>query len=103
MATASQTQSATDIETLAKDMAALRQDFATLMADLRAGTVGHARSMAQEAAEQISSKAGALYGKATSQADLGMKALAHEVDERPVTALTLAFAVGFVASRLLSR
>ncbi len=103
MPTSSQTQPVPDIESLAKDIAALKQDFATLIADIRAGIVGQPRTMVHEAAEQISSTASTLYGKAAAQADMGVKALAQEVDERPLTALTLAFAVGFVASRLLSR
>ena len=92
-----------DLDSIANDIAALRQDFATLNADLRAGTAGRARSMAHDAAEQISDKASSLYGQATAQAAAGAKALSHEVEERPLTALMMAFAAGLVASRLLTR
>ena len=81
-----------DLDSIANDLAALKQDFASLIADLRANTTARAGAMAQDAAERISDKA-----------EAGVKALSQEVEERPLTALLVAFAVGFVASRLLSR
>lgn len=103
MSTTSQAKPTPDLESIANDLAALKQDFATLIADLRASTTHRASAIAYDAAERISDKASSLYGQATAQAEAGAKALANEVDERPLTALLVAFAVGFVASRVLSR
>jgi ElaB/YqjD/DUF883 family membrane-anchored ribosome-binding protein len=103
MPTTSQAKPAPDLESIANDLATLKEDFATLLADLRAGTVGRARTMAHDTVEQIADKANSLYGQATAQANAGVKALSLEVEERPLTALMTAFAIGFVASRLLSR
>ena len=93
----------TDLESIANDLAALKQDFATLIADLRAGTVGRAKTAAHDAAEQLGDRAANLYSQAAAQAEKGARVLAQEIDERPLTTLLVAFAVGFVASRLLSR
>ncbi len=103
MSTTSQAKPPPDLETIANDLAALKQDFATLIADVRASTTGRASAMAYDAAERISDTASSLYGQATAQAEAGAKALANEVDERPLTALLVAFGIGFVVSRLLSR
>ncbi len=83
---------APDIDTIAKDLATLKQDLAALMADLREGMVQRARDVGGETTDRVSEKAAA-----------GVKALSHEIEERPLTALLCAFAVGFVASRLLTR
>ena len=92
-----------DLDSIASDLAALKQDFATLIADLRANSTGRATAAAHEAAERVSDTASNLYGQATARAEASAKALANEVDERPLTALLVAFAVGFVASRILTR
>lgn len=81
-------QPATDVDAIAADLAALKRDMAALLANLRDKSAG---------------RAGDILERATAQAEAGAKTLAKEVEERPLTALLVAFAVGFVASRLLSR
>ena len=88
---------------IADDLAALKRDFATLLANLKATQPGHAREAVHNAAEQLSGKAADIYGQATAQAGRGAKVLAQEIEERPLTTLLLAFSIGFIASRLLSR
>jgi ElaB/YqjD/DUF883 family membrane-anchored ribosome-binding protein len=91
------------LDTISSDLAALRRDFATLLADLRAGPLTSAKTSAQQAAEQLSGRASDLYGQASAQAEKSAEAIAREVEERPLTTLVLAFSVGFIASRLLAR
>ena len=78
----------TDLETVATDLAALKKDVATLIAHIGTDTADRARSAAQGAA---------------TQAGKGAQILSREVDTHPMTALAVAFAIGFVANRLLMR
>ena len=61
MSTTSQAKPPPDLETIANDLAALKQDFATLIADVRASTTGRASAMAYDAAERISDTASSLF------------------------------------------
>ena len=92
-----------ELSTIANDLATLKRDFASLLADLRSGPLSSARAAAQGAAEQVGSKAADLYGQASAQAGKGADAIIHEIEERPLATLLVAFSVGFVVSRLLSR
>jgi ElaB/YqjD/DUF883 family membrane-anchored ribosome-binding protein len=92
-----------DLDTIARDLAVLKQDVAALIAELRSGTAERARTMVQGAAEQVSNAASQLYGQATAGAERTVKTISKEVDEHPLSALMVAFAIGFVANRVLSR
>ncbi len=87
------------LDAIASDLAALKRDLAALLADLKDTAPGNVRA----AAEQLSGRAADIYGQASAQAGRGAKALAQEIDERPLTTLLLAFSIGFIASRLLAR
>ena len=91
------------LDAIASDLAALKRDLAALLADLKDTAPGNVRAAAQQAAEQLSGRAADIYGQASAQAGRGAKALAQEIDDRPLTTLLLAFSIGFIASRLLSR
>ncbi len=78
----------TDLETVAADLAALKKDVATLVANLGAGAAERVQASAQDAA---------------TQAGKGAQILSREIEAHPMTALALAFALGFVANRLLVR
>ena len=91
------------LDAIANDLAALKRDFTALIAEFKANSFDQAKETAQQAAEQLSDKAADIYGQATAKAGRGAQALAHEIEERPLTTLLLAFSVGFIASRLMSR
>lgn len=91
-------KSTPDLDAISADLAALKQDFAALLADLRANTAGRTAT-----AEQLSAQASGLFEQVRTHAKAGCKTLASEMEDRPLTALVVAFAVGFVASRLLIR
>jgi ElaB/YqjD/DUF883 family membrane-anchored ribosome-binding protein len=103
MAVDPQARVPSDLDSISRDLAALKQDFATLISDIRSGTLTRAKTAAYDAAEHMAERATDLYGQAAVQAEKGAKALSHEVEQHPLTTLMVAFAVGFVASRLLSR
>jgi ElaB/YqjD/DUF883 family membrane-anchored ribosome-binding protein len=94
------TRSATgnaDLDAVREDLAALRQDFAALIAHLKDGGV------AQDAAQRVREKAGSLYEEIGERGHRSAEAMRHQVEERPLTAIALAFALGFIGGRLLSR
>ena len=92
-----------DLNAISNDLAALKRDFAALLTDLRDGPLSSARAAVQQKAGQIGDRAADLYGQASAQAGKSVDLIAHEIEERPLTTLLLAFSVGFIASRLLSR
>jgi ElaB/YqjD/DUF883 family membrane-anchored ribosome-binding protein len=78
----------TDLETVSADLAALKKDVANLIAHLGADAADRVQSAAQDA---------------SAQASKGAQMLSREVDTHPMTALAMAFAIGFAANRLLMR
>ena len=99
MANTTDTVTAPALDAITNDLAALKRDFAALLADLRAAPTANMTA----AAEQLTNKAANLCGDASAQAEKGVKLVAQEIEARPLTSLLLAFSVGFIASRLLSR
>lgn len=92
-------QPAADLENLAEDMAALKRDFAALLSHVKNG----ANQAARGAANRVGEKASDLYDELGERGRKSAEAVRHEVEERPLTALAIAFAVGFIGGRLLSR
>ena len=103
MPTTNDTEAPKPQDAIAADLAALKRDFASLLSTLKATQPAQAKEAVQHAAEQLTGKAADIYGQATAQAGRGAKVLAQEIEERPLTTLLLAFSIGFIASRLLSR
>lgn len=89
MPTTPETASQPDLNAILNDLAALKRDFTALLTDLRDGGPSSAGAAAQQNAGQI--------------VDTAADFIAHEMKARPLTTLLLAFSVGFIASRLLSR
>jgi hypothetical protein len=81
-----------DLDTVTKDVAALKSDIGTLM--------GHVKT---DAAEAFNGGARRLYGSLAAEGERSMAAIAHQVEERPFSSLLIAFAVGFIGSRMLAR
>jgi ElaB/YqjD/DUF883 family membrane-anchored ribosome-binding protein len=92
-----------DFGAIVRDIAALRQDFADLMSQMKSGALKGANGAAEDALGELSDKAKHLYDRVTAQGERTVKAVGRQVEERPVMSLLIAFGVGFIASRLLSR
>ncbi len=91
-----------DFQAIATDIAALKRDLSTLLQTIRENAVNdvaHAKGMVGQLGEE------AMQGCHTMAAkgERAIKAVGHQVEERPLMSLALAFAVGFLGSRLLSR
>ncbi len=91
-----------DLHAILNDIASLKRDLATLTGHLRDGAV-NATSDARSAAGHLGDEAVRLYENLASQGERSAKAITRQVEEQPVMSVLLAFALGFLGSRLLSR
>jgi len=98
-----ETDTGVDFDAIIRDVAALRQDFADLMSQMKSGAFKGANEAAENILGQLGDKANHLYDNVSAQGQRSVKAIGRQVEERPVVSLLIAFGVGFVASRLLSR
>jgi ElaB/YqjD/DUF883 family membrane-anchored ribosome-binding protein len=81
-----------DLDKVVDDIAALRKDFAKLMEHVTNG-----------AADKVSGQAHRLYGTLAAEGERSAALIARQVEERPLASLSIAFAIGFLGSRLLLR
>lgn len=98
-----ETETSVDFDAIVNDLAALRQDFADLMSQMKSGALKGANGAAEDILGQLGDRASHLYDSVTAQGVRSVKAVSRQVEERPVVSLLVAFGVGFIASRLLSR
>jgi ElaB/YqjD/DUF883 family membrane-anchored ribosome-binding protein len=92
-----------DLEMLAGDIATLKHDLAELMRHLKLGATEGARGAAQRTVEQIGDEALRAYENLTAQTKRSVKAIGRQVEEQPVMSLLLAFAIGVLGGRMMSR
>jgi ElaB/YqjD/DUF883 family membrane-anchored ribosome-binding protein len=85
------------------DLGALKRDFARLMEQMKSGAVDGAGKTAEDLLDQLNERASELYDRVSEQGESSVKAISRHVEERPITSLLVAFGVGVIASRLLSR
>ena len=97
-----ETDTGVDFDAIIRDVAALRQDFADLMSQMKSGALKGANDAAESILGQLGDKANHLYDNVSAQGQRSVKAIGRHVEERPIVSLLIAFGVGFVASRLLS-
>lgn len=83
---------AADFDTIVKDIQTLKKDLASLMEHVKTG-----------ATDTVSDEAHRLYKLLTTEGERRAATLAQSVEDRPVTSLLIAFAVGFLSSRILIR
>ena len=92
-----------DFDAVATDLAMLKRDVAALMSQLKSGAVRGAKEAAEDTLDQLSERASRLYDKVAEQGARSTEALSRQVEEQPIASLLIAFGVGFIVSRLLSR
>ena len=83
--------------------AMLKRDVAALMSQLKSGAVRGAKEAAENTLDQLSERASRLYDKVAAQGARSTEAISRQVEEQPIASLLIAFGVGFIVSRLLSR
>lgn len=96
----SEAEAAPDTKALKDDIAALRRDFASLAETLRGGQVGQ---QLEKTLTDLTDEAKILYEKLSTQSKPVIESVEKVVEERPIAWVALAFALGFIGSRLLGR
>ena len=92
-----------DLRAIISDIASLKNDLATLASHLKAGAVNATSDAARNAVGQLGDQASRAYENLAAQGKRSAKAIGRQVEDQPIMSLLLAFALGFVGSRLLSR
>jgi hypothetical protein len=81
-------EASTDLQAITSDIAALKRDLASLIRNVKV---------------DVSGDVARAYERMAAQGERSVRALGRQVEEQPVTSLLIAFAVGFIGSRILWR
>jgi len=100
---ASEVDKNSDFEVITNDIASLKRDFAALAEHMKAGVVNRATEVGQDASARVREEARRLYGNLAEQGQHSVNALGRQVEQQPVISLLIAFALGLIGSRILSR
>jgi hypothetical protein len=85
-------EAAAELEKIRNDVASLRADLARLVSTLTRNATG-----------EVSEEARRLYARLSDQGERSARAIAREVEERPLTTILLAFGIGFIGGSFLRR
>ncbi|MDR3440537.1 hypothetical protein [Telmatospirillum sp.] len=88
-----------DLHAIMNDIASLKHDLAMLAGHWKDSAV----DTTSDAAGQIGKEASRLYDNLASQGGRSADAIGRQIEKQPVMSLLLAFALGFLGSRLLPR
>ncbi|HEY2890692.1 MAG TPA: hypothetical protein VGJ31_08685 [Dongiaceae bacterium] len=90
-------------DTIVDDLGTLKRDIGRLMDQMKTGAVDGASEAAQNLLNQLNERASDIYDNLSDQGERSVKAISRQVEERPITSLLVAFGVGMIVSRLMSR
>lgn len=90
-------------DVIVDDIAALRRDFTALMGQMTSGALKSANDAAEHTVSELSDRVSHLYDSVATQGQRSAKAIGKQVEEQPMMSVLIAFGIGFLASRLLSR
>jgi hypothetical protein len=93
------TEANPNLQTIMSDVAALKRDLSALLHSVKTNVGADARGMIGHLGDEALDA----YHTLAAQGQRSAKAIGHQVEERPVMSLLLAFGIGFLGSRLLSR
>jgi ElaB/YqjD/DUF883 family membrane-anchored ribosome-binding protein len=92
-----------DFDTIVDDLATLKRDFARLMEQMKSGAIDGASETVENLLGRLNERASEIYDSMSDRGERSVKAISRQVEERPITSLLVAFGIGMLASRLLSR
>jgi ElaB/YqjD/DUF883 family membrane-anchored ribosome-binding protein len=92
-----------DLSTIGDDVVLLKRDLSRLMDHLKNGTFDVAKESTQQVVERLSDETDRLYRTLTKQSERSVKAISRQVEEQPLASLVVAFGIGLISGRLLSR
>ena len=91
-----------DYDNLQQEITDLRRDFSTLLESLRKGSNGVSKE-AETSIRELASHAQKIYGDLSRTSQHSLEAVGRTIEERPLASILIAFALGFIGSRLLDR
>jgi ElaB/YqjD/DUF883 family membrane-anchored ribosome-binding protein len=89
--------------TIVDDLGTLKRDFARLMEQMKTGAINGASETAENLMSQLDERASELYESMSDQGERSVEAINRYVEEKPITSLLVAFGIGMITGRLLSR
>lgn len=95
--------SGADIESLIDDLAALKKDVQKALQHVKKLNLEDALDNAREMADEFSDEAADVYKDLSKRGRKQLAAVEKQIDEQPIASLLMAFAAGFVISKLFFR
>lgn len=94
---------APDLAAVSEDLASLKKDFAKLIKSLETQGKRTANGFARDTIDGIEEGASEIYDRISAQGSRTAAAVNKQVEEQPAMSLAMAFAAGFIASKILTR
>ncbi len=88
---------------VADDIASLKADVASLVKQMKEIAMREAGRLGQDTADKISGRASDLYETVSERSRKSADAITAHVEEQPLSSLLIAFAAGFIFSKILTR
>jgi ElaB/YqjD/DUF883 family membrane-anchored ribosome-binding protein len=92
-----------DFSAIGDDVALLKRDISRLMDHVKNGTFDVAKGSTQETVERLSDEVDRIYSGLSKQGARSVRAISRQVEEQPLASLLVAFGIGLISGRLLSR
>ena len=92
-----------DFDTIVDDLRTLKSDFARLIEQMKTGAIDGASETATNLMRQLDERASELYESMSNQGERSVEAINRYVEEQPITSLLVAFGIGMITGRLISR
>ena len=92
-----------DLATILDDLSSLKRDFATMMTHMKSTAATTVNGATQNAVDSLSGEAQRIYQNVAAQGKQSVEALSSRVEEQPLMSLLIAFGVGYLGGRFLSR
>jgi ElaB/YqjD/DUF883 family membrane-anchored ribosome-binding protein len=98
-----QAETGPEAKRVADDIAALKQDMASLIKQMKGAAMREANRFGHDTADKISDRASDLYETVSDTGRKSADAITAHVEEQPLSSLLIAFAAGFIFSKILTR
>jgi len=92
-----------DFDSIAADISALKRDLAKALDRFKDSTLDSAVEQAQCVADEVGDEMQGLYKDFTKRSKKTARTFGKRIEDQPITSLVIAFSVGYVMSKLMSR
>jgi ElaB/YqjD/DUF883 family membrane-anchored ribosome-binding protein len=92
-----------DSKRVADDIASLKQDMASLIKQMKEFALREANRISHDTADKISGRAADIYETVSEKSRKSADVVTAHVEEQPLSSLLIAFAAGFIVSKILTR